>query len=80
MLPMKCGICGTILIEGCDFDGDEEGYIRTELSCPKCGASVSVYFNSNVCVDCDECNHRSEDCLCDLSENDDDCPLLKMEV
>jgi hypothetical protein len=28
------------------------------------------------CVDCDECPHRSETCLCDISDNDEDCPLL----
>ena len=28
------------------------------------------------CVDCDECEHRSETCLCDISENDDECPLI----
>ena len=79
MLQMTCGICGTTLIEDCDYDGDEENYIRTELHCPKCWASVSVYFNQNVCVDCDECEHRSEDCICTLSENEDECPLVKAE-
>ena len=34
---------------------------------------------SKFCVDCDECLHRSEDCLCDLSENDEDCPLEKIK-
>ena len=29
------------------------------------------------CVDCDECEHRSEECLCDISENEDECPLLR---
>ena len=29
----------------------------------------------NGCVDCDECIHRSEDCLCDISENENICPL-----
>lgn len=28
------------------------------------------------CVDCDECEHRSEDCLCDISENEEVCPLV----
>lgn len=28
------------------------------------------------CVDCDECPHRSETCLCDISDNDEECPLL----
>jgi len=27
------------------------------------------------CVDCDECEFRSEVCLCELSENESDCPL-----
>ena len=30
------------------------------------------------CVDCDECFHRSEECLCDISSNDEDCPLEKL--
>ena len=30
---------------------------------------------TRFCVDCDECIHRSEDCLCDISENDEECPL-----
>ena len=28
------------------------------------------------CVDCDDCLHRSEDCLCDISEDEEGCPLL----
>lgn len=35
--------------------------------------------NQSNCVDCDECPHRSEDCLCDISNNDDDCPLLNLK-
>lgn len=35
---------------------------------------------SSICVDCDECFHRSEDCLCDISENDEDCPLEKLKA
>ena len=27
------------------------------------------------CVDCDNCRYRSEDCLCDVSENEEECPL-----
>ena len=27
------------------------------------------------CVDCDDCEFRSDVCLCKLSENDDTCPL-----
>lgn len=27
------------------------------------------------CVDCDECEFRSEVCLCELSDNDEICPL-----
>lgn len=27
------------------------------------------------CVDCDECEFRSEVCLCELSDNDETCPL-----
>jgi hypothetical protein len=37
-------------------------------------------FEKFVCpqtgrANCDECEHRSEDCLCDISSNDEDCPL-----
>lgn len=28
------------------------------------------------CVDCDSCEHRSEDNLCELSNNSDGCPLV----
>lgn len=31
------------------------------------------------CVNCDECMHRSEICLCDISTNEEDCPLLNLE-
>ena len=30
------------------------------------------------CVNCDECNHRSEICLCDISTNEEDCPLVDL--
>lgn len=35
-----------------------------------------VYNQKIRCVDCDECEHRSEICLCDISENDEMCPLI----
>ena len=35
-----------------------------------------VTYGNNGCVDCDECSHRSEDCLCDISDNDGECPLI----
>ena len=38
-----------------------------------------IKYTSCGCVDCDECEHRSEDCLCDISENDEECPM-KSEV
>ena len=34
--------------------------------------------NTNMetkCVCCDECIFRTETCLCEISENDEDCPL-----
>lgn len=37
-------------------------------------------INKNGCVDCDECTHRSESCLCDISSNEEDCPLLSEEL
>ena len=30
------------------------------------------------CVDCDECRFRCIDTLCEISENDDDCPLANL--
>lgn len=33
-------------------------------------------MGANGCVNCDECNHRSESCLCDISDNEEECPLL----
>ena len=36
-------------------------------------------MGANGCVDCDECIHRSESCLCDISDNDDICPLVGSE-
>lgn len=35
----------------------------------------TVQLTNGGCVDCDECEHRSEECLCDISDNEDDCPL-----
>ena len=35
-----------------------------------------VAYTIGGCVDCDECTHRSEDCLCDISDNDGECPLV----
>lgn len=35
-----------------------------------------IEFTNDGCVDCDECTHRSEDCLCDISDNDGECPLI----
>lgn len=34
-------------------------------------------MTNSGCVDCDECEHRSEDCLCDISNNEDECPLVR---
>ena len=35
-----------------------------------------IEFTNGECVDCDVCEHRSEDCLCDISGNDEPCPLI----
>ena len=37
----------------------------------------SVSIGNNGCVDCDECGHRSESCLCDISDNFESCPVLE---
>ena len=34
---------------------------------------------NNHCVNCDECNHRSEICLCDISTDEEQCPLVDLE-
>lgn len=42
-----CGICGTPLIWGADFDYEDYGMegegIISNYTCPKCGAYVEVY-------------------------------------
>ena len=40
MLKTKCAICGCELIEGGEFDGDDENEIFVNLSCQNCGAEV----------------------------------------
>ena len=39
--------------------------------------NLATEMMEHICVDCDECEHRSEDCLCDISDNDEECPLIK---
>lgn len=39
-----------------------------------------VNTNRNGCVDCDSCIHRTEDCLCDISENEEECPLTTNQI
>ena len=46
----------------------EDGKHLNELKTP------NIY---NGCVDCDECIHRDVMSVFDISENDDECPLLK---
>lgn len=45
MLKTNCAICGAKLIEEADFDSDEEGFMITYLSCPKCEALVKYEYN-----------------------------------
>ena len=78
---MKCGICGNELINGITLNADEENYLMTELSCPKCNARVSIIYHENsMNVVCDDCEHRSETCLCDISADNENCPLVDWEV
>ena len=35
-----------------------------------------IQLTNGGCVDCDECLHRTEDCLCDISNNDEGCPIV----
>lgn len=51
MLKTNCGVCGTELIEGGEFDGDNEGELVVNLSCPKCGAEV-IYYMYPITKDC----------------------------
>lgn len=37
----------------------------------------NVIYNGKS-VNCDDCPFRSELCLCELSSNDDDCPLTSI--
>mgnify|MGYP003611533571 CR=1 FL=1 len=37
----KCAICGGILIENGEFDGDNEGELIIDMSCSECGADVN---------------------------------------
>ena len=46
----KCAVCGGILIENGEFDGDNEGTIIVDMSCSKCGANV------NYIIDMEEIN------------------------
>ena len=42
---MNCWNCETELIWGSDSDSDTEGYaLKTNLTCPKCDALVTVYM------------------------------------
>ena len=34
--------------------------------------------NDMQCVDCDACRFRTMNCLCEISENDEDCPLANL--
>lgn len=35
-----------------------------------------IEFTSSGCIDCDECVHRTFDCLCDISSNEEECTLI----
>lgn len=63
----KSGLCPTLTTR-------PEGFKTCILIAVPNNAEPS--FTVGGCVDCDECNHRSEDCLCDISDNDENCPLL----
>jgi len=40
-------------------------------------SEASIKNEPIKCVVCDECEHRSETCLCDISEDKEYCPLVK---
>ena len=49
---MNCWHCGTELIWGADFDGEDYGYediaIVSTLSCPKCQSTVEVCLPKDI--------------------------------
>ena len=56
---------------------DNSGICPTITTRPDGFKTAILVVEESNCVDCDECEHRSEDCLCDISENDEECPLIK---
>ena len=47
----KCAVCGGILIENGEFDGNNEDTIIVDMSCSVCGASI------NYIIDVEELNN-----------------------
>ena len=56
---------------------DSSGICPTITTRPEGFKTAILVVEKPKCVDCDECEHRSEDCLCDISNNEDECPLIK---
>ena len=87
MLKAKCAVCGNELIEENtnsykDLYGEISDWLVVDLHCPVCDADVRYIVKTTetgFTMNCDDCCHRSETCLCDISENDEYCPLINQE-
>ena len=88
MLKSKCAVCGNELIEENtnsyeDLYGEVSDWLVVDLHCNVCEAEVRYIVKTTeigFTMCCDECDHRSENCLCDVSESDESCPLISKEV
>lgn len=80
MLKSKCAVCGNDLIEENtnsyeDLYGEENDWLVIDMHCMVCESEVRYIVKPSETMNCDNCEHRSETCLCDISENDNECPL-----
>ena len=84
MLKTKCAVCGNDLIEDStnsyeELYGEISDWLVVDMHCPVCDAEVRYVVKtteSGFTMNCDNCCHRSETCLCDISKNEEVCPLL----
>lgn len=68
-------------LSGTDRDAEDWGSIKSYKDMIQIVNELKQEHNLQYdCVDCDECMHRSEDCLCDISNNEETCPLSNHRV
>lgn len=87
MLKSKCAVCGNELIEENtnsyeDLYGEVSDWLVVDLHCDVCDADVRYIVKTTeigFTMNCDSCCHRSENSLCDISENEDNCPFINRE-